>query len=143
MQANRRRDTGPELAVRRLLHARGMRFRVDLAAEQDVRSRPDIVFTRRRVAIYIDGCFWHGCPEHRTQPKVNAEYWTPKLRRNIERDERVTRELIDAGWTVLRFWEHEDPLEVADAIEGIIRAAPSRRRSDTALNELSDPDETS
>jgi len=123
MQANRRRDTGPELAVRRLLHARGMRFRVDVAVERGVRSRPDIVFTRRRVAVYIDGCFWHGCPQHRTQPKANSDYWTPKLQRNVERDVAVTLALQDAGWTVLRFWEHEDPVAVTDTIEVAVRSA--------------------
>ncbi|MFM2475366.1 very short patch repair endonuclease [Burkholderia cenocepacia] len=125
MQANRRRDTGPELAVRRLLHARGLRFRVDLTVESGIRSRPDIVFTRRRIAVYIDGCFWHGCPQHRTQPKANADYWTPKLQRNVARDMEVTAALRSAGWTVLRFWEHEDPREVADAIERAVRAAPT------------------
>ncbi|WP_344339474.1 very short patch repair endonuclease [Agrococcus versicolor] len=123
MQANRRRDTGPELAVRRLLHARGLRFRVDLAAQPGVRSRPDIVFTRRRIAVYIDGCFWHGCPRHRTQPKANADYWTPKLQRNVERDAAVTLALQDAGWTVLRFWEHEDPQVVATTIAAAVEAA--------------------
>lgn len=123
MQANRRRDTRPELAVRRLLHARGLRYRVDLAVERGIRSRPDIVFTRWRIAIYIDGCFWHGCPEHGTQPRANADYWTPKLERNIERDVAVAAALREAGWTVLRFWEHEDPVAVADAIERAVRSA--------------------
>lgn len=121
MHANRRRDTGPELAVRRSLHARGLRYRVDVAVEPGIRSRPDIAFTRRRVAVYIDGCFWHGCPAHRSQPKANAAYWTPKLQQNVERDRRVTDALTMAGWTVLRFWEHEDPTAVADAIDDVVR----------------------
>ncbi len=117
MQANRRRDTSPELAVRRLLHARGLRFRVDYRVEKSLRARADIVFTRRRVAVFIDGCFWHGCPLHATQPKSNADYWGPKLARNILRDRETDVALRDAGWTVLRFWEHEDPVEVVALIE--------------------------
>jgi DNA mismatch endonuclease (patch repair protein) len=115
MLANRGRDTAPELAVRRLLHRSGLRFRVDFAPLGG-RRRADIVFTRRRVAVFIDGCFWHGCPEHATLPKSNADYWLPKLRRNSERDREVDAVLGDAGWVVLRFWEHEAPETVAAAI---------------------------
>lgn len=116
MQSNRGRDTGPELAVRRLLHASGLRYRVDLAPVKGLRSRADIVFTRRRLAVFIDGCFWHRCPEHATFPKTNAAYWLPKLDRNAERDAETTRRLEEAGWRVMRFWEHESPSEIAGAI---------------------------
>lgn len=124
MQANRRRDTAPELAVRRLLHARGLRFRVDYRLEKSLRTRADIVFTRRRVAVFIDGCFWHGCPLHATQPKSNADYWGPKLARNVARDCEADAALRNAGWTVLRYWEHEDPREVAVLITLAVLGAP-------------------
>lgn len=115
MRGNRRRDTKPELAVRRLIHASGLRYRVDFAPIGG-RSRADIVFTRARVAIYIDGCFWHGCPIHATSPKRNSDYWLPKLHRNVERDRETDARLQRAGWTVLRFWEHESPEDVAATI---------------------------
>ena len=115
MKSNRGRDTKPEVAVRQLLHAAGLRYRVDFAPLGG-RRRADIVFTRKRTAVFIDGCFWHGCPEHGTLPKRNAEYWLPKLRRNIERDRETDAALEAAGWTVLRFWEHEAPTTVANTI---------------------------
>lgn len=115
MQSNRRSNTTPELAVRRLLHRSGLRYRVDFAPLGD-RRKADIVFTRQRIAIFIDGCFWHGCPQHATHPKSNVEYWLPKLRRNIERDRETDGRLRDAGWVVLRFWEHEQPADVARTV---------------------------
>lgn len=115
MQSNHRRDTLPEMRVRRLVHAEGLRYRVDLAPLGG-RRRADIVFTRQRIAVYIDGCFWHGCPEHATYPKRNSDYWQPKLRRNIERDLETNQLLRDKGWIVLRFWEHEPAETVANAI---------------------------
>ena len=121
MLGNKRRDTQIELSVRRLLHARGLRYWVDFAP-LDKRRRADIVFTRQRVAVFIDGCFWHGCPLHYIQPKTNAHYWWPKIETNIARDLENTRRLGDAGWTVIRFWEHEDPDEVADSIAELIDA---------------------
>lgn len=116
MQGNRGRDTRPEIAVRQLLHARGFRYRVDHRLEPGLRTRADIAFTRRRIAVFIDGCFWHGCPIHRTAPKRNADYWTPKLTRNIERDLETNSALEALRWSVLRFWEHEDPFAVVDRI---------------------------
>lgn len=121
MQRNRGRDTSPELAVRRLLHAAGLRYRVDFAPLGG-RRRADIVFTRKRIAVFIDGCFWHGCPIHATRPKANADYWGPKLDRNIERDLETTASLESAGWTVLRFWEHEAPTDVAETISKAVRS---------------------
>ena len=124
MRANRRRDTKPELQVRRRLHASGLRYRVDLRVSTSVATRPDIVFTRRRVAVFIDGCFWHSCPVHGTRPAANADYWTQKLARNHERDIAQTAALTSAGWRVLRFWEHEDASRVAEMIEAVVRAVP-------------------
>ena len=119
MLGNKRRDTQVELRVRRLLHARGLRYRVDFAP-LDKRRRADIVFTRRKIAIFIDGCFWHGCPLHYVQPRTNSQYWLPKIERNIERDLENTHRLEDAGWTVVRFWEHDDPAEVADSVGALV-----------------------
>jgi DNA mismatch endonuclease (patch repair protein) len=124
MRANRRRDTSIELAVRRRLHAAGLRYRVDYAPDRgDRRRRADIVFTRARIAVFLDGCFWHGCPDHYTEPKSNVGYWRPKIARNRERDAETTRRLRDLGWTVLRYWEHEDAEEVAKAIEAMVRGS--------------------
>jgi len=110
------RDTGPELAIRRLLHARGLRYRVDMAPWSNKRRRADIVFTRQRLAVFIDGCFWHGCPEHATMPVTNADYWRPKLLKNIERDRETTAMAEAEGWTVIRIWEHTPPEEAVARI---------------------------
>lgn len=123
MRSNRSRDTSLELSVRRALHRRGLRYRVDFAPLPGLRSRADIVFTRSRVAVYLDGCFWHGCPVHGTVPVSNAEYWIPKLARNRDRDHAVAAKLAFAGWTVLRFWEHETLEDVVTSIERAARAA--------------------
>lgn len=117
MQGNRRRDTAPELAIRRLLHAAGLRYRVDYPVEAgERRVRPDIVFTRRRLAVFLDGCYWHGCPEHCRIPTSNRDYWSAKIHRNRDRDQRTTEALLSAGWTVLRAWEHERSEDVAEQI---------------------------
>jgi len=121
MQANRRRDTGPELALRSLLHAKGFRYRTDLRLElSGAKVRPDIVFTRWKVAVFVDGCFWHQCPLHGTNPKTNSSYWGPKLERNRQRDERNTAELVAHGWTVIRIWEHDEPLVGLEAVAAAI-----------------------
>src|SRR5271165_1292910 len=116
MRANRRADTKPELALRHALHALGFRYRKDLRLDlaSGTRVRPDIVFTARKVAVFVDGCFWHCCPDHGTQPAANTWYWEPKLRRNVERDRAADAALIAAGWRVVRVWEHE-PVESAVA----------------------------
>jgi DNA mismatch endonuclease (patch repair protein) len=121
MQGNRRRDTAPEWQVRRLLHRRGLRYRVDQPLPFDKRRRADLTFSRARVVVFIDGCFWHGCPEHFVAPKSHPEYWEPKIAANRARDAETTRRLSDEGWTVLRFWEHEDPAAVADTIAEQVR----------------------
>jgi DNA mismatch endonuclease (patch repair protein) len=116
MLANRRRDTGPELALRRELHSRGLRFRVDFSPVLGLRCRPDVVFTRRRVAVFMDGCFWHSCPEHGNLPKANREWWQEKLCVNVSRDRRNDQALLDAGWHVIRVWEHEPVEDAASRI---------------------------
>ncbi|MFE1914454.1 very short patch repair endonuclease [Streptomyces anandii] len=114
------RDTAPEVAVRRLLHASGLRYRVNVPVPGMPRRTIDIVFGKYKIAIFMDGCFWHGCPEHATHPKANSEWWRKKLDRNMSRDVETTGHLAEAGWTVLRFWEHEDPLKVALRVQEVI-----------------------
>src|SRR5829696_4351852 len=122
MRSNRHRDTGPELAVRSLLHSRGLRYRVDyLMRFGKTRVRPDVVFPGARVAVFIDGCFWHCCPEHGSLPATNTSYWLPKLQANVERDAQHSRLLRDAGWEVLRFWEHEPADTVAVKVERVVK----------------------
>ncbi len=115
--------TDPELAIRRELHKRGLRFRVNV---RGLAGTPDIVFTRARLVIQIDGCFWHGCPEHSTTPKSNAVFWAEKILANQRRDDRDDRALEQEGWVVLRVWEHEDPSPVADRIEQLWRSRTGR-----------------
>lgn len=123
MKANRRRDTKPEILIRRALHSKGLRYRIDFPLRfEDSRVRPDIVFTRRRVAVFVDGCFWHGCPQHYIPPRSNAEFWAEKIHHNVDRDLRDTAALAQHGWTVVRIWEHE---EVPDAVAAILRALGS------------------
>ncbi|GAF43362.1 very short patch repair endonuclease [Rhodococcus wratislaviensis] len=117
MRAQRRRDTAPELALRRELHRRGVRYYVDRAPMKGVRRRADLVFPRRKVAVYVDGCFWHSCPQHATFPKNNAQWWAEKLAGNVTRDRDTDTRLADAGWTVVRIWEHENPAVAADRVQ--------------------------
>jgi DNA mismatch endonuclease (patch repair protein) len=122
MQANRRVDTRPELRLRSALHRLGLRFRTDLPLSlPELRVRPDVVFTRHHLAVFLDGCFWHSCPEHGATPKANSAYWTAKLERNRRRDARVAAALETAGWKVVRVWEHEDPLGAARKIADLLR----------------------
>jgi DNA mismatch endonuclease (patch repair protein) len=124
MQGNRSRDTAPELLVRRAVHAMGLRYRVAARPEPNLRRTADLVFTRARIAVFIDGCYWHGCPDHYIEPKRNVDYWRPKIERNRERDAETTAELTARGWQVLRFWSHEDPLAVAEEIRAAVNAGP-------------------
>lgn len=119
MRANRGRDTRPELAVRRILHAHGLRYRINMALDFDARRRADITFTRAKLIVFIDGCFWHGCPTHYTAPVTQAGFWAEKRAKNMARDQETTSRLEDEGWSVLRFWEHESPAAVAAAIEAM------------------------
>lgn len=117
MRSNRASGTRPELRLRSALHRRGLRFRVQFRVPGAPRSRIDIAFTRARVAVYLDGCFWHGCPAHPFQPKRNAEYWAQKFAANRRRDADTNELLRAQGWLVLRFWDHEPLLTVVEAIE--------------------------
>jgi DNA mismatch endonuclease (patch repair protein) len=128
MAANQRRDTGPELRLRSLLHGLGCRFRVDFPIAVPGRRpvRPDIAFTRFRIGVFVDGCFWHGCPQHWSPPKSNRGYWTEKIEHNRERDRRADRLLTEAGWLVIRIWEHE---QTERAAEMVLAALAERRAS--------------
>lgn len=115
------KDTAPEMALRRALHAAGARYRVHRRPLPERRVTADIVFTKAKVAVFLDGCFWHCCPEHGTRPKTNADWWAAKLDRNVERDREADRRLAESGWTVIRVWEHEHATEAAQRILKVIR----------------------
>jgi DNA mismatch endonuclease, patch repair protein len=126
MRAIRRRDSAAELALRSELHRRGRRYRVDFPVAVVGRPpRPDIAFTRQKLAVFVDGCFWHGCPQHGRRPKQNSHYWGPKIARNVERDKEQEVRLTSAGWAVVRVWEHEDPEDAADRIEQLLSSRAS------------------
>lgn len=121
MQGNRKRDTRPEIAVRRAAHHLGLRYRVSARPLADERWTADLVFSSARVAVFVDGCFWHGCPEHFSAPRTNSSYWGPKIKRNQARDAAAAAALTAAGWTSLRIWEHECPLGAAERIAATVR----------------------
>jgi DNA mismatch endonuclease, patch repair protein len=121
MQGNRSRDTSPELALRRELHKLGLRYRVNIRPIGTWRGTADVVFTRRRVVVFVDGCFWHGCPDHYKAPKTTGDFWQNKLVGNVTRDRLVQERLEEAGWEVIRVWEHESPAEAAAQIAETIR----------------------
>jgi DNA mismatch endonuclease (patch repair protein) len=121
MQANKGRDTKPELALRRAVHGLGLRYRVSVRPLPSMRRTADLLFTRAKVAVFLDGCFWHGCPEHHTKSATNAEYWAEKVRRNRERDAETDRLLREKDWLVIRVWEHEDPVQAAAHIAEKVR----------------------
>jgi DNA (cytosine-5)-methyltransferase 1 len=127
-QANSRRDNRAELLLRRALWSQGLRYRVDEAIRPDEGRpiRPDVVFQGAKVAVFLDGCFWHGCPEHGTRPQHNASYWREKIRRNVERDMRDRARLKRAGWLVIRIWEHDDPTSAADRVAAAVTAKTSQ-----------------
>lgn len=127
MQNARRRDTAPEMALRRELHSMGLRYRVDRAVLPGTR-RVDVAFMRAKVAVFVDGCFWHFCPLHRTLPKANARWWLNKLKANRQRDVDTNRRLRRAGWCVERIWEHERAELAAERISALV----GRRQSDSA-----------
>jgi DNA mismatch endonuclease (patch repair protein) len=130
MQQQRRRDTRPELELRRALHAAGLRYRVERPVIPGMRRRADVVFGPSKVAVFVDGCFWHMCPEHATAPRTNAEWWREKLERNRQRDRDTDRLLLEQGWLPVRVWEHEDMGEAAVRIAALVRdrRAPDARR---------------
>jgi len=123
MKKVRTRDTGPEMAVRRLLYANGLRYRVNYKPKSPGlgRSTIDIAFPGKRLAVFIDGCFWHNCPEHGEIPKANNKWWQKKLTENSERDKRVTKTLKEGGWRVQRYWSHENPEIVCQRIREAIQ----------------------
>lgn len=124
MKSQRQRDTSAELAVRSRLHRDGLRFRVHYRVT-GLRRTADIAFPRPRVAVFVDGCFWHGCPEHGTWPKQNAEWWLDKIQTNQRRDADTDSKLAEAGWHVVRVWEHEHPDAAAQTIEAAVRLRAS------------------
>lgn len=121
MTSTRGRDTKPEVAVRSAVHRRGLRFRVDAAPLPGLRRRADLLFTRQKVAVFVDGCWWHGCSEHSTVPQANRDYWTAKIEGNRARDRDTDSRLLAAGWAVLRIWEHIQPEHAADLVEAAVR----------------------
>lgn len=130
MERQARRDTKAEMAVRRAVWRLGLRYRVDVAPIRG-RRRADLVFTRAKVAVYVDGCFWHSCPSHATVPKANREWWANKLAANVARDRDTDVRLAEAGWIVVRIWEHEDPAAAAARIAESVtsRRGPTARPS--------------
>ena len=126
MQTTPRRDTVPELRLRRALHAHGLRFRVDRRVDEGTMRRADVVLAKARVVVFLDGCFWHGCPRHVTWPTNNADWWREKIEANRKRDRSTTRRLRSAGWVVIRVWEHADieraALRVVEAVRAILNA---------------------
>lgn len=126
MIGNRSRDTKPEIAVRRACHALGLRYRVDRRPIVNLRRRADLVFPTERVAVFVDGCYWHGCSHHYVASKSNTTYWAEKIERNRERDADTDAALLAAGWYVIRAWQHEAPDAVADAVAAAVRARRSR-----------------
>lgn len=122
MKSNKSRDTKPELALRSAVHALGLRYRVAAKPLTGVRRTADLVFPRAKVAVFLDGCFWHGCPEHHTVASANAKFWAEKVEGNRTRDRDTDRRLAEAGWDVVRVWEHEDPQVAARHVEEVVRA---------------------
>jgi len=128
MVGNRSSNTGPERAIRSALHAQGLRFFKHRRPDPSVRCRADIVFPAARVAVFVDGCFWHRCPIHGVNPRTNPDYWRTKLDRNVARDRRNDGLLAGAGWTVVRVWEHDEPERAAEHIAAAV--AEKQRRTD-------------
>lgn len=126
MQSNRSKDTSPERRLRSALHQRGFRFRKHVQVLQGRRGKPDVIFPRQKVAVFVDGCFWHGCPTHGTTPKTHTEYWGEKIERNRRLDTEVDASLIAQGWTVLRFWEHEPSEVMAEAVARVLKIQRGR-----------------
>jgi DNA mismatch endonuclease, patch repair protein len=133
MRAQKRADTKPELALRRMLWARGLRYRVHVRLPLiKLRRTADIAFLGPRVAVFVDGCYWHACPVHGTRPKANAHWWTEKLAANVQRDRDTDTRLREIGWESVRIWEHENPSEAVDRIEQIVEARRLRPPTSTS-----------
>jgi DNA mismatch endonuclease, patch repair protein len=125
MSKQRSRDTGIEIALRRELHHRGLRYRVHRRPVPEVRREADLVFRPVKVAVFVDGCFWHGCPDHATWPKRNEEFWRTKIEGNRIRDRDTDHRLAAHGWVSVRVWEHEDPMVAAQRIVDVVRSRRS------------------
>lgn len=121
MSRQARQDTTPERTLRSLLHRQGLRFRLHQRPVAGLRRQADIVFRRARVAVFVDGCFWHSCPDHATSPKSNGAWWRDKLATNVRRDRDTDERLTEAGWVVVRVWEHEDPALAAARVGEVVR----------------------
>jgi DNA mismatch endonuclease (patch repair protein) len=128
MQAQRRRDTGPEIALRQRLHALGHRYRVAYPVPGLPRRTIDVAFPGRRLAVFVDGCFWHVCPEHATAPQANGGWWQAKLQGNVRRDRDTDSALADAGWEVVRVWEHTSAEEALEAVLNALRSSGVHHR---------------
>lgn len=125
----RQKGTGAEMALRRELYRRGLRYRVDYEVLKKPRRVADVVFPSLRIAVFVDGCFWHGCPEHASWPKQNADFWRQKIEANRQRDKDTNERLGRMGWMVLRFWQHESPAEAAECVARVVTIARSKRRA--------------
>lgn len=131
MRGNKGRDTRPEKALRSAVHALGLRYRVALRPLPSLRRTADLVFTRAQVAVFLDGCFWHACPDHYRPSHINSEFWRSKIGNNVARDAETDRLLRDAGWEIVRVWEHENPQEAAYRVAEVVRTAyPGTHRRD-------------
>ncbi|CAL9309957.1 very short patch repair endonuclease [Streptomyces sp. SudanB182_2057] len=126
MSRQKSRNTEVEMALRRALHAAGLRYRVHRKPLKGVRREADVLFGPAKVAVFVDGCFWHGCPEHATWPKTNADFWRTKIEGNRRRDTDTDERLASAGWLAVRVWEHEDPIEAAARVVAHVRARRAR-----------------
>jgi DNA mismatch endonuclease (patch repair protein) len=122
MQSNKGKDTKPELALRSAVHGLGLRFRVSARPLKDLRRTADLVFPKAKVAVFLDGCFWHGCPEHHTVAVTHAQFWANKVRGNMARDRETDERLAEAGWVSIRIWEHEDPRDAALRVRDAVHA---------------------
>ena len=123
----RQKGTGAEVALRREMYRIGLRYRIDYEVLRKPRRVADVAFPGRKIAVFVDGCFWHGCPEHATWPKQNAEFWRHKIEANCARDTDTNERLRNIGWTVLRFWEHEPPTEAVDIVVKMVAMGRSKR----------------
>ncbi|MBX7452218.1 very short patch repair endonuclease [Mycolicibacterium sp. 3033] len=128
MRSNRGRDTKPEVALRSAVHALGLRYRVSIRPVKEIRRTADLVFSRAKVAVFLDGCFWHGCPYHHTVAVTNAGFWAAKVEATRQRDRDTDRRLAEAGWLTIRVWEHEDPRVAARRVGDVVNSRREQRR---------------